>query len=59
MAPTVGVSAEFTAPAIAGGFENYLVAWEHDRAGTSFQDIHGKLITPFTVFMPLVLRNLH
>jgi hypothetical protein len=58
MAPTAGITAEFTNPAVAGGHTNYLVAWEHDRAGTSYQDIHGRLITPHAVFLPLVLRNL-
>ena len=55
------VSASWTAgrtqPAIAGGSTNYLVAWEHERDGTAFQDIHGRLITPYTVFMPLVVRT--
>ena len=45
-----------TQPAIAGGSTNYLVAWEHERDGTAYQDIHGRLITPYTVFLPLVLR---
>jgi len=57
MAPTAGVTAEFTDPAVAGGHTNYLVTWEHDRAGTSYQDIHGRLITPHAVFLPLTLRN--
>ena len=49
--------ADRTAPVVAGGYNNYLVAWEHDRDGTSFQDIHGRLITPYTLFLPLVVRN--
>ena len=57
IAPTGGITAEFTNPAVAGGHTNYLVAWEHDRAGTSYQDIHGQLISPYAVFLPLVLRN--
>lgn len=57
MAPTSGVTAEFTTPAVAGGAVNYLTVWEHDRAGTAFQDIHGRLIAPYAVFLPLVLRN--
>ena len=57
MNPTSGVTAEFTTPAVAGGNVNYLTVWEHDRAGTFFQDIHGRLITPYTVFLPLILRN--
>lgn len=58
MSPTSGVAAEFTAPAVAGGSVNYLTVWEHDRAGTAYQDIHGRLITPYVVFLPLTLRNL-
>ena len=57
IAPIGGITAEFTNPAVAGGHTNYLVAWEHDRAGTSYQDIHGQLISPYAVFLPLVVRN--
>jgi len=57
MSPTSGVTAEFTNPVVAGGTVNYLAVWEHDRAGTVFQDIHGRLITPNMVFLPLMLRN--
>ena len=57
MAPTAGITAEFTDPVVAGGNVNYLAVWEHDRPGTAFQDIHGRLITPNVVFLPLVLRN--
>lgn len=57
MGPTAGITAQFTQPAVAGGYTNYLVAWEHDRAGTSWQDIHGRLITPHAVFVPMVLKN--
>ena len=57
MTPTAGITAEFTTPAVAGGSVNYLAVWEHDRPGTAFQDIHGRLITPYEIFLPLVLRN--
>jgi len=57
MSPTSGITADFTIPAVAGGAVNYLAVWEHDRAGTAFQDIHGRLITPSAVFLPLMLRN--
>ncbi len=57
MTPTSGVTAEFTNPVIAGGRVNFLTVWEHDRAGTSFQDIHGRLITLHEVYLPLILRN--
>ncbi|HUT16050.1 MAG TPA: hypothetical protein VMY98_07390, partial [Anaerolineae bacterium] len=43
-------------PAVGGGESNYLVVWEHHRGGTAFRDIHGRLITPYTVFLPLVPR---
>jgi len=46
-----------TNPAAAGGYVNYLTAWEHDRAGASYQDIHGRLLVPHAVFLPLVIRS--
>ncbi len=49
-------TADRTAPVVAGGYTNYLVAWEHDRDGTAYQDIHGRLITPYTLFLPLIMR---
>jgi hypothetical protein len=52
-----GSATDRTNPISAGGHNNYLVAWEHQRDGTSYQDIHGRLVTPYTVFLPLVLRN--
>jgi hypothetical protein len=45
-----------TNPVVAGGYANYLVAWEHQRDGTSYQDIHGRLITPYMEFLPLVVQ---
>jgi hypothetical protein len=33
-----------TAPATVAGGAGYLVVWEHDRQGTAFQDIHGKMV---------------
>ena len=55
MAPVVG--ADRTSPAVASGPPGYLVAWEHQRHGTSFQDIHGRLLWPQALFVPLILRN--
>ena len=52
-----GSAADRTNPVAAGGHSNYLIAWEHDRDGTSYQDIHGRLVAPHAVFIPLVLRN--
>jgi len=62
MGPAYGIlagatGAERTHPAAAGGYVNYLTAWEHDRAGTSYQDIHGRLLVPHAVFLPLVIRS--
>ena len=53
-----GSTTDRTDPVVAGGHTNYLVAWEHQRDGTSYQDIHGRLVTPYVVFLPLVVRNL-
>jgi hypothetical protein len=52
-----GTAADRTNPAIAGGRVNYLVAWEHERDGTSYQDIHGRLVYPHVLYLPLVLRQ--
>lgn len=51
-------TASRTQPIVAGGHTNYLVVWEHQRTGTAFQDIHGRLITSHIVFIPLVQRDL-
>lgn len=53
----VGAPADRTDPAVGGGHTNYLIAWEHERYGTSYQDIHGRLVTPHAIFLPLTLRN--
>jgi hypothetical protein len=52
-----GGSTDRTNPAVAGGPGNYLVAWEHQRDGTSFQDIHGRLVIPNALFLPLIMRQ--
>ena len=57
MIPSSGISAEFTTPVVAGGKTNFLTAWEHDREGTSYQDIHGRLINMYEVYLPLITRN--
>jgi len=33
-----------TMPAAVGGQQGSLVVWEHDRQGTSYQDIHGRMV---------------
>jgi len=45
-----------TQPVVAGGGANYMTVWEHDR-DASYQDIHGRLVAPYAVFLPLMLRN--
>jgi len=55
--PTATVAAEFTNPVVMGGGANFLTVWEHDRAGTALQDIHGRLISPYVQFLPLALGN--
>ena len=40
----VGETGVATMPAAVGGEQGYLVVWEHDRQGTSYQDIHGKMV---------------
>jgi hypothetical protein len=50
-------NAERTAPAVAGGPPQFMVAWEHDRSGTMYQDIHGRLTSPMAIYLPLALRK--
>jgi hypothetical protein len=50
-----GTSPGHNNPAIAGGYTNYLVTWEHQRDAT-YRDIHGRLITPYRVLLPIVMR---
>jgi hypothetical protein len=62
MEPPIVIVAPFgdvdrTNPAVAGGYGNdYLVAWEHQREGTSYQDIHGRIVTPHMLFLPLIRK---
>jgi hypothetical protein len=51
-----GYSADRTNPAIDGGSSNFFVAWEHMRDGTVYQDIHGMLVWPNVLFLPLIRR---
>jgi hypothetical protein len=43
-------------PAVAGGSPFYLVAWEHDRPGTAYRDIHGRLVALYAAFLPYVIN---
>ena len=40
----IGETGVCSRPATAAGEQGFLVAWEHDRQGTSFQDIHGRIV---------------
>jgi hypothetical protein len=51
-----GGTADRTNPAVVGGAGGYLVAWEHERDGTSYQDIHARLVIPNKAFLPLIFR---
>lgn len=44
-----GSTEDHTRPAVAAGkIGGFMVAWEYDRPGTSYQDIHGRGVTaPF------------
>ena len=44
-------------PGLASGRVNHLVAWEHPRSGSAYQDIHGRLVIPHSLFLPAILRN--
>ena len=47
-------SAGRTRPALAGGRAGFLAAWEHEREGGGFTDIHGRLVSPYALFTPIV-----
>jgi len=40
----IGETGVCSRPATAAGEQGFLVAWEHDRQGTSYQDIHGRIV---------------
>jgi hypothetical protein len=41
-------------PYVAGGASNYLVVWEHSESG--IDDVYGRLVSPYAVFLPMVVR---
>ncbi len=43
-------------PAAAGGQTNYLAVWAHDRAGSTYQDIRGRIVHLPRLFLPLVKK---
>jgi hypothetical protein len=42
-------------PGVAGGFSNFLVAWEHDRDGGANKDIYGRFIG-YMFYLPLLRK---
>ena len=54
--PTITNSRTLSA-AVASPY-NYLVVWEHDRDNLpSYQDVHGKLLSPNKIFLPAVFNH--
>ena len=42
-------------PAVAASFYDYLIVWEHQR-NTTYQDIHGRIVSPHKIFLPLTIK---
>jgi hypothetical protein len=55
IAPVPGTGNAY--PGLASGRVNHLVSWEHPRSGTAYQDIHGRLISPHSIFLPVTVQN--
>jgi hypothetical protein len=55
--PILAPEDRYNAVVAAGPPPSYLVAWEHVRQGTAYQDIHGRIIGNYARYVPLVLRN--
>lgn len=49
--------ADRAAPALAGGFGEYLAVWEHALRGTTDIDVHGKKVMPGANFLPVVIKR--
>ena len=45
-----------TSPAVAAGRGSYLVAWEHTREGTTYQDIHARIWYDQLLYIPCVMK---
>jgi len=41
-------------PWVGGGYSNFLVTWEHERG--TYNDIHARLVSPYGIFLPLILK---
>lgn len=53
-----GLSADRTRPVVVGGATSYLTAWEHERDGTPYQDIHARLVQMETFSWPMFLPGI-
>ena len=51
-----GTTADRLDPAIAGSRVNYLITWVHDRDGTAYQDIRGRLFYLNRLFLPMIQK---
>ncbi len=51
-----GPNADRSRPAVSAGSPSSLIVWQHERQGTSYLDIHGRLHWSQAVFLPLILR---
>jgi hypothetical protein len=54
VAPSEGYDRNY--PAVAFGRFTALIAWQHMRDGTGYQDIWGRLIRPHVTFLPLLRK---
>jgi len=45
-------------PSVAAGSPGYLAIWEHERSDLTYQNVHGRIITPHALFLPIVLQGL-
>lgn len=41
----------------AGGKTNFLAAWEHSRSSTEWWDIHASLLSRYSSYLPITMRN--
>lgn len=53
--PFAGIDRED--PAVAAGPPGFLVTWAHDRAAGGWIDIHGSLVWPAAIYVPMVVRQ--
>ncbi|HZU87265.1 MAG TPA: hypothetical protein VFF78_07265 [Anaerolineaceae bacterium] len=51
-----GTTADRLEPAIAGSRVNFLTTWVHDRNGTVYQDIRGRVVFLQRLFLPMITR---